>query len=93
MPIELTEKYLRVRLKPPEQFSRIRTHDTGRAKHSKRIAGYNPKTRKWETQSWLVNRKDLKAKDTKTMTLMFHILPEVPYKDRTSLQRTLKRIM
>lgn len=93
MPIEITDKYLRIRLKDPKLFSKIRTQDVGRKGHSKRLAGYNRKTKEWETQAWLINRKDLKSKDPKAYNLIFGILSEVPFKERPALIRALKKLV
>ena len=56
----LTKRYARYRIKSPRLFikSSFRTHDIGRAGHSKRIAGKLKRGRKWATQSVLISRKD-----------------------------------
>jgi hypothetical protein len=55
-----TQKFARYRVKDPEKFREgsLRTHDIGRAGHSKRIAGQLKGTGKWETQAILVSRAD-----------------------------------
>lgn len=56
----ITEKYVRVRVRPPESFIKgsIRTHDIGRKGYSKRLAGRMKKTGKWATQEFLIARNE-----------------------------------
>lgn len=66
----LTKQYARYRIKNPSDFdkSTLRTQDIGREGHSKRIAGKNKTTGKYETQAILINRKDFE-KGTRVIKL------------------------
>ena len=92
MPIELTDKYLRIRVKNPKRFSKIRTDDIGRKGHSMRLAGYNPKTAKWETQAWLVDRKGIKNKDIRTLLLLHSIAKELPIMKKALLRQRIRKL-
>jgi hypothetical protein len=53
-------KYYRVRVQtPPRNGGTCRTHDVGRAGHTKRIACVYP-DKGWDTQAWLLSKKDYK---------------------------------
>ena len=56
----MTKRYARYRIRNPNDFdkSTLRTQDIGQEGHSKRIAGKNKVTGKYETQAILINRKD-----------------------------------
>jgi hypothetical protein len=75
MPIELTDQYLRIRVRHPNEFipHTFRTHDFGRDGHSKRIAAMLKKNHAWATQSWLISRMDIQKKDAKTIKLLSSI--------------------
>lgn len=91
MPAELTQTYLRIRVRSPTAFDKksFRTDDIGRPGHSKRITGILKKTGKWATQTWLINRKDLKKRDPKAWRLLRDIIRKNP-KIRASVSRALK---
>lgn len=57
-----TKKYARYRIQNPKLFekSSFRTHDIGRAGHSKRIAGIKKSTGRYETQAILISKSDYK---------------------------------
>jgi hypothetical protein len=53
-------RYYRVRVQnPPRKGGNCRTHDVGRAGHTKRIACVYP-DKGWDTQAWLLSKKDFK---------------------------------
>jgi len=68
MKVHTTERYVRVRLQDPKKYLKIKLHDVGREGYSKRVAGYNSKTGKWETQAWIFE-KDKLLKDKKMQQL------------------------
>lgn len=55
-----TGRYVRVRVKSPKSFKpkSFRTHDIGRAGHSKRVAGKLKKSGRWGTQAYLIPKKE-----------------------------------
>ena len=93
MPAELTQTYLRIRVRSPTAFKKdsFKTDDIGRPGHSKRVAGILKKTGKWATQTWLINRKDLKKRDPKAWRLLRDIMREYP-KTKASVSRALKKL-
>jgi len=92
MPIDVTGKYIRIRVRPPTAFKTgsFRTHEIGRAGHSKRIAGISRKTGKWQTQAFLINKKDAKRRNPRTMMLLGKIASD--YGVKQGIARALKRI-
>jgi hypothetical protein len=74
--IHATERYIRVRVRDPKDFipGSFRTHDIGRKGHSKRIAGRLKSTGEWETQAWLISRKDLEERDPATIKLLEEVI-------------------
>jgi hypothetical protein len=66
---DVTEKYVRVRMRDPDKFIRgsIRTHDIGREGFSKRLAGKLKSTGEWATQSWLISREEPKQRAEKLL--------------------------
>ena len=88
MPIEITERYVRVRVKHPRKFhtGSFRTHDFGRKGWSKRIGGLLKKTGEWATQSYLVSKEGLLRKDKRTVAL----LKDIEKKHRVSLVKVKK---
>lgn len=89
MPIEVTKRFVRVRVRDPKVFkkSTFRTHDIGRKGHSKRIAGIRKKTGKWGTQSFLISRSDLRKLDRSTLDLIRQI------RDRHRITVNLKKVL
>lgn len=71
--IEVRGNSVRVRLKSPSRYSKFRTHDVGRPGYTQRIAGYNPKTKSWETQAWRFELEDLKE-NPETQELFFDVV-------------------
>jgi len=57
--IHKSGQYYRIRVTDPKKYEKFRTHDIGRPKHSKRIAGYDEQTKKWETQAYLIRKEDM----------------------------------
>lgn len=94
MPVELTDRYLRIRVRSPGVFKEksFRTDDIGRKGHSKRIAGIRKKTGKWATQTWLINRKDLRERDARAWNLLSGVLVRYPRK-KLGVSRALKKVM
>ena len=92
MTVELTKKYLRIRVKDPKRFSKIRTDDIGRKGHSLRLAGINKKTGKWETQAWLIDRKDIEKRDIRVFLLLRDILNDLPKAKRTILNKKVRQL-
>jgi len=70
MPLEVKGRHLRYRVRRPFKSAKYRTHDVGSKGHTKRVVCYNPRTKKWTTQSWLFPVKDIKAKRKKTMEIL-----------------------
>jgi len=58
--VHITKRYARYRIRDPHLFKpgSFRTHDIGRRRHTKRIAGKLKSTGKWATQSIIVSKKD-----------------------------------
>lgn len=50
-------KYYRIVVRPKSEFSSFRAHDVGRKGHVIRLAGRR-KTGSWDTQAWLISKKD-----------------------------------
>jgi len=92
MTVELTKKYLRIRIADPKRFSKIRTDDIGRKGHSLRLAGVNKKTGKWETQAWLIDRKDIEKRDIRVFLLLRDILNDLPKAKRTILNKKVRQL-
>jgi hypothetical protein len=93
MPVELTDRYLRIRVRDPKLFKTFRTDDIGRPGHSKRIAGIRKKTGKWETQSWLIDRKDLKKGDMRAITLLDDIRSDLSRRDREKITKLIRKLV
>lgn len=92
MTIELTEKYLRIRVKNPRKFKKIRTDDIGRKGHSLRLAGVSRKTGKWETQAWLVDRKGIENKDIRTLLLLNGIAKDLSKQKRALIRKKVRQL-
>lgn len=92
MPVDITNKYLRIRVRDPKSFSKIRTDDIGRKGHSLRLAGLNRKTGKWQTQAWLVSKKDIKNKDIRTLLLLNNIAKDLTMFGKTALRQKIRII-
>lgn len=94
MPVELTDRFLRVRVRSPSSFKEnsFRTHDIGRDGHTKRIAGISKKEGKWKTQSWLIDRKDLKNMDARAWNLLIGVLSDNP-RLKPSAKKALEKII
>lgn len=94
MPIDTTKEYLRIRVVPTiRRYKTYRTHDIGRAGHTKRIAGQRY-TGKWETVTYLIPKKDIKKLDAKTYNTLSTIIRKyLPRKDRPALSRALRKLM
>lgn len=92
MTVELTKKYLRIRIADPKRFSKIRTDDIGRKGHSLRLAGINKKTGKWETQAWLIDRKDIEKRDIRVFLLLRDILNDLPKAKRNILNKKVRQL-
>lgn len=92
MPVDVTAKYLRIRVANPKNFMKgtLRTHDIGRKGHSKRIAGVHKYTGRWETQSWLLLKKDIKEYDMRTIKLLNEIASETNM--RLAIAKAVKQI-
>lgn len=58
-------KYYRVRVRSPSSFKKgsFRTHDMGRAGHSKRIAGKLKRSGRWATQAYLLSKQDFTVRN------------------------------
>lgn len=89
MPVEVTKKYVRIRVRDPRVFAKntFRTHDMGRKGHSRRIAGIRKKTGMWETQAYLILRSDIKKLDPRALRLLKQI------KDRHRITVNLKKVL
>jgi len=70
MPLEVKGKHLRYRVRRPVKGAKYRTHDLGSKGHTLRLARYNPRTKRWATQTWLFPKKDIRAKRPKTMKML-----------------------
>lgn len=92
MTVELTNKYLRIRVKSPKKFKKIRTDDIGRKGHSLRLAGVSKKTGKWETQAWLVDRKDIKSRDIRTLLLLNSISKNLSKQKKSLLKSKVRQL-
>jgi len=92
MTVELTKKYLRIRIADPKRFSKIRTDDIGRKGHSLRLAGINKKIGKWETQAWLIDRKDIEKRDIRVFLLLRDILNDLPKAKRNILNKKVRQL-
>lgn len=92
MTVELTKRFLRIRVKPPGRYKKIRTDDIGRKGHSLRRAGLNPKTGRWETQSWLINRKDLEKRDIRAWTLLNKVAGDLPKRTRAEILMKIRKL-
>lgn len=93
MPVELTSRYLRIRLEDPRKFKKFRTHDVGRKGHSKRLAGLSKRTGKWETQAWLLSRADLKKHDSRTWGMLLDLATKVKPQDSKKIHLSLRRLI
>ena len=85
MVVDITEQYVRVRVKNPRKFQSgsFRTQDFGRKGWNKRIGGILKKSNKWATQAYLVSKSGLLKKDRRTVNL----LRDIEKKHRVSLKR------
>lgn len=50
-------QYYRIVVRPKSEFTSFRAHDVGRKGHAIRLAGRR-KTGSWDTQAWLISKKD-----------------------------------
>jgi len=70
MVIEIKGKRLRVRVARAIKGAKYRTDDVGTKGHSERIAMYNPRTRRWKTQSWTFPVEDIRQNRKKTVDIL-----------------------
>lgn len=70
MPLEIRGKHLRVRVSRPVKGAKYRTQDVGDKHHSQRVAMYDPRTKRWKTQSWIFPLKDVQMRRKKTMKIL-----------------------
>jgi hypothetical protein len=91
IPIELTKRYLRVRINPPSKYIKFRTHDIGAKGHSKRIAGMT-KEGEWETQAFLINREDLEKGRKQEVELVEKLIATLPKRKAEKLYKIYKRL-
>ena len=54
--------FYRINIRPASGFVLFRNHDVGKKGHLERIAGKR-KNNNWDTQCWLVNKKDAKVEN------------------------------
>lgn len=76
--------FYRITIRPKSEFILFRNHDVGKAGHIERVAGKR-KNGSWNTQCWLVNKKDAKVEgnclvgkinDVKKLFSKFHTPPK-----------------
>lgn len=70
MVVEIKGQQIRIREKSPSRYSSKRTDDVGSPGKLQRISGYNPKTKKWETQAWRLNLSDYSGEKEALKDLM-----------------------
>jgi hypothetical protein len=70
MPFDVKGKYLRYRVRKAVKGAKYRIQDIGQKRHTLRLARYNPRTKKWATQTWMFPIKDIKARRKKTMDML-----------------------
>lgn len=70
MPFEIVGKHLRYRMRKPIKRAKYRLHDVGMKGHTQRLARYNPRTKRWQTQSWIFPIKDVVTKRPRTMRIL-----------------------
>jgi len=61
---------LRYRIRRPVKGAIYRYHDVGSKGHTIRLARYNPRTKKWATQTWIFPIEDIRTKRPKTMKML-----------------------
>jgi hypothetical protein len=70
MPLEIKGTRLRYRVRNPIKGAIFRTDDIGQKGHSLRVAQYNPRTKRWQTQSWTFPIIDIKEKRPATIKIL-----------------------
>jgi hypothetical protein len=70
MPIEIKKNRLRIRMQKPIKGAKYRTDDIGQKGHTQRIAMYNPRTKKWTTQSWTFPIVDVRSRRPATIKIL-----------------------
>lgn len=70
MPFEVKGKHLRYRVRKPIRGARYRYDDIGSKGHTQRLARYNPRTKKWQTQTWIFPVKDVRERRPKTIKIL-----------------------
>lgn len=63
-----TGDYYRIVVRPKREFATFRIHDIGRKGHIQRLAGKRP-SGSWDTQAWLVSKKDALLKNRRLVPL------------------------
>jgi hypothetical protein len=93
MTVEVTKRYLRVRVRSKRAFkpTMYRIQDVGRKGHTKRLAGVLKKTGKFATATWLFDINDIKKRDPKAIAT----LRKVARENRVKMQvnKELKKLM
>lgn len=69
-PLEINATHLRVRQVPPIEGAKYRNQRVGEKGHSERIAMYNPKTKRWITQSWIFPIADVLSRRPSTVKIL-----------------------
>jgi len=83
MPLDITKRFVRVRLKPPKDFVKLRNVDIGQKGYSKLIIGQNKKTGKWESQAMLISTQGLREqRHQEKKLLMNYVYNRFPKKYR-----------
>lgn len=70
MPFEIRGKHLRYRMRRAVKGAKYRVHDVGVKGHTQRLARYNPRTKRWQTQTWMFPVKDIKGRRPRTMQIL-----------------------
>jgi len=63
-----TGNYYRIVVRPKREFKVFRIHDIGRKGHIQRLAGKRA-SGSWDTQAWLISKKDAILKNRKLVPL------------------------
>ncbi len=61
-------EYYRIVVRPKSEFKIFRIHDVGRKGHIQRLAGKRA-SGSWDTQAWLISKKDALLKNRKLVPL------------------------
>ena len=59
-------EFYRIVVRPKSLFKKFRAHDVGKKGHIERLAGQRANGN-WDTQAWLINKKDAHVSNTKTL--------------------------